>query len=777
MKIKFAFKIILAALLFLHLETAKSQINTGNNNVSLIQGADTLFICDTDVQVKLQAISAVYHKWTPASIFDNANIQNPLAKPAQSGWVFLSALVNGTIWKDSVYLNIIKPALIKGVSNENPVCAGAPLLLPIQSNTGSQGITWISDEKISIQNNGNAIIYPNKSGSVTVNQQIGACKLTTSFSFQVKATSVKILNEGDTIEICKGSKLTLKAETNTGNNASINWLPSDKYIDNPRGGSVKVEPIVSTTYIASFEQDGCLVKDSVRIRVDSLPAKLIISKDENKEQYCQGTIVKLTSQVYNPADFPDIKHKWFPYKGFESPDSLYNLVITTIDSIILFRATTNHACRDTQPAIIPVIKPKDLKLVPKDTTVCFGEKVTLNLSFSGPGEVSWEPEDVVSCKSCKNPTLFLTQSKEIKATVKEKDCPSTITAKINIIPPPAIGFNTKTTICRGEELQLLLNNDPKVSYTWSSSTDPAFTSTNPLIKVKPLVNTTYTVKAQQGTCAPTSASLTVSVIQPSTVTIPSNLTICPGVPLNLEAIGNAVVGVEQQYKWLYNNQTTLGPKLSLPGLTNTTTFIMDYTYGPNCGSERKSVTVTVAPLPRLTNFKIEPAESTTTGVPLGEKVIITANLNPLNLAGITYTWKANGKDIPGTTPLLEHVPTDNPTVYTLLIKNTNGCEISFNSPPVTVLAPVFDIPSAFTPDGDNVNDFFNVVYRGKIDITTFKIFNRWGQQVYNNDTPVTGWDGKHNGGDSPSDVYVYYIIIKYPDGKEFVKKGDLTLFR
>jgi len=777
MNIKFMLRFFLSTLLFFYLITGESQTNVGSNAITLIKGKDTIFICDTDIQVNLQALQAVYHRWTPINIFNDASLQNPVAKPTQSGWVYLTALINGTLLKDSVYLSIIKPLLIKGSNNENPVCAGAPLLLPISTNTGAQGITWISDEKITILENGSALIYPNKSGTVNVNQQIGACKTSTSFSYQVKATQVKIQNEGDTLEICKGSKLTLKAETNTGNQANITWLPADKYIDNPKGGTVKVNPIVSTTYIAIFEQDGCTVKDSVRVRVDSLPSKLLILKDENKEQYCQGTIVKLTSQVYNPAEYPDIKHKWFPYKGFESPDSLYNLVITTIDSIILFRATTNHACRDTQPAIIPVIKPKDLKLVPKDTTICFGEKVTLNLSFSGIGEVSWEPEDVVSCKSCKNPTLFLTQSKEIKATVKEKDCPTTITAKINVIPPPAIGFNTKTTICRGEELQLLVNNDPLVKYTWSTSSDPTFSSTNPLIKVKPLTNTTYTVKAQQGNCGPTTASINISVIQPSTVTVPANLTICPGLPVNLEAVGNAVAGVEQQYKWIYNNQTVLGPKLSLPNLSATTTFILDYTYGPNCGVERKSVTVTVAALPRLTNFKIEPVESAVTGIPLGEKVIVSGNLTPVNLPGISYSWKANGKDIPGTTPILEHIPTDNPTTYTLTVKNSNGCELSFNTPPIQVLAPVFDIPSAFTPDGDGVNDFFNVVYRGKIDIVTFKIFNRWGQQIYNNETVSTGWDGKQNGTDSPSDVYVYYIVIKYPDGKEFIKKGDLTLFR
>ena len=777
MKIKFAIKWFFIGLLCSYMANINGQSIFGNQNIPLIKGADTIFVCDTDLQVNLQSIPAVYYKWSPSTLFNDATAANPTVRPIQSGWVYLTALVNGTVLKDSTYLSIVKPILTKGNFNVAPICAGTPLLLPIQSNAGNQGISWDNDIKTDLLDNGSAIIYPNTSGIAIVSQRIGNCTSVVTFNYSVKETRVNIISEKDTIEICKGTKLTLRAGTNTGVTSSITWLPNDKFIDNARGAIVKVDPIVSTTYIATFTQDGCTVKDSVRIRVDSLPSKLIISKDENKEQYCQGTIVKLTSPVYNPAEYPDIKHSWFPTKGFESPDSLYNLVITTIDSIILFRATSNHACRDTQPAIIPVIKPKNLTLTPKDTTICIGEKVTLNLSFEGLGEITWEPEDVVSCKGCKNPTLFLTQSKEVKATVKEKDCPTTITAKINVIPAPSIGFNTKTTICRGEEIQLLVSNDPLVTYTWSSSTDPTFSSVNPLIKVKPTVNTIYTVKAQPGRCAPTSASITITVIQPSTVSIPANLTICPGLPVNLEATGNAVLGVDQQYKWSYNNQSVLGPKLSLQGLTTTTTFTMDYTYGPNCGSDRKSVTVTVAALPRLSNFKIEPVEANTSGVPLGEKVTILANLTPLNLPGITYTWKANGKDIPGSTPLLEHVPTENPTTYTLIIKNATGCELTFSSPPIPVLAPVFDIPNAFTPDGDGVNDFFNVVYRGKIEITKFNVFNRWGQTVYKNETPTTGWDGRFNGTDAPSDIYVYYIIIKFPDGQEFVKKGDLTLFR
>ena len=64
--------------------------------------------------------------------------------------------------------------------------------------------------------------------------------------------------------------------------------------------------------------------------------------------------------------------------------------------------------------------------------------------------------------------------------------------------------------------------------------------------------------------------------------------------------------------------------------------------------------------------------------------------------------------------------------------------------------PVLKMPNAFTPDGDGVNDFFDVLFtaegtdmvveRGQVEVTRFQIFNRWGNRVYSNDTPNQGWD-------------------------------------
>jgi len=84
------------------------------------------------------------------------------------------------------------------------------------------------------------------------------------------------------------------------------------------------------------------------------------------------------------------------------------------------------------------------------------------------------------------------------------------------------------------------------------------------------------------------------------------------------------------------------------------------------------------------------------------------------------------------------------------------------------------IPNAFTPDGDGTNDFFNIDVSEFYDIRTFQIFNRWGQKVYDNDTPATGWDGMLNGNPAVSEVYIFNFETT---NDECVFKGNVSLIR
>ncbi|MEL6922507.1 MAG: T9SS type B sorting domain-containing protein, partial [Bacteroidota bacterium] len=115
------------------------------------------------------------------------------------------------------------------------------------------------------------------------------------------------------------------------------------------------------------------------------------------------------------------------------------------------------------------------------------------------------------------------------------------------------------------------------------------------------------------------------------------------------------------------------------------------------------------------------------------------------------------------------------SVYTVTVSTPEGCvQVATISYPV--IPPTFDVPNAFTPNGDSRNDDFKLVYEGNVQLRSLQVFDRWGELVYETNDIDSGWDGRQNGKDMPSDVYVYLIVLDLPEG-ERVLSGDLTLIR
>jgi gliding motility-associated-like protein len=59
----------------------------------------------------------------------------------------------------------------------------------------------------------------------------------------------------------------------------------------------------------------------------------------------------------------------------------------------------------------------------------------------------------------------------------------------------------------------------------------------------------------------------------------------------------------------------------------------------------------------------------------------------------------------------------------------------------------------------------------------FRIYNRWGQLVFESGSPYFGWDGKFRGELQPMDSYAYTLLVLFSDGTQVSKKGDITLLR
>jgi gliding motility-associated-like protein len=92
------------------------------------------------------------------------------------------------------------------------------------------------------------------------------------------------------------------------------------------------------------------------------------------------------------------------------------------------------------------------------------------------------------------------------------------------------------------------------------------------------------------------------------------------------------------------------------------------------------------------------------------------------------------------------------------------------------------IPNSFTPNGDGHNDVFYPRGKGLSIITTFKIFDRWGELLFerNNiqtDDASVGWDGTFRGVVLSPDVYVYVVEAICETGEPINWKGDIMIMR
>ena len=91
--------------------------------------------------------------------------------------------------------------------------------------------------------------------------------------------------------------------------------------------------------------------------------------------------------------------------------------------------------------------------------------------------------------------------------------------------------------------------------------------------------------------------------------------------------------------------------------------------------------------------------------------------------------------------------------------------------------PQVFVPSAFTPNADGLNDVIRPIAVGISHIDYFRIYNRWGQIVFSTTTNGKGWDGNISGQPQGTNTYVWIVHAVDFTGKEFFKKGSVTLIR
>jgi gliding motility-associated-like protein len=257
-----------------------------------------------------------------------------------------------------------------------------------------------------------------------------------------------------------------------------------------------------------------------------------------------------------------------------------------------------------------------------------------------------------------------------------------------------------------------------------------------------------------------------SMVKPITITFSGfahatgDTSVCEGVPVPLSASGGS--------SYLWSPSSTLSdPKkpVTTAKPKQTTSYVVTVTDSTGC-VDRDTVIVTITPGPEVNAY--------------ADGFAISCDNKSVQLhaqGAATYSWSPAQycDDANSANPMVTPAQT---TVFTLTGTDAFGCSSTDTIKVIAAKDLEVYIPSAFTPNGDGRNDWFHPIAYCDFEVVEFRVFNRWGQDVFYGHSNKHWWNGKQNGQPAPAGVYYYFVRGKKPStGEELFYKGDVTLIR
>jgi gliding motility-associated-like protein len=175
-----------------------------------------------------------------------------------------------------------------------------------------------------------------------------------------------------------------------------------------------------------------------------------------------------------------------------------------------------------------------------------------------------------------------------------------------------------------------------------------------------------------------------------------------------------------------------------------------------------TITITRHPIPEIV---VKPSEIT---ILAREAVTMEAS------GAATYQWIPDKWLNSDTAAKVTAYPRA-PGKYQVVGTNEQGCKDTADV--LVHINEAMAVPNAFSPNGDGINDVFRVNNVGYQGVEEYKIFNRYGQLVYETLDGTKGWDGTINNQPADAGSYHYLIRLGQRDGSPMIFKGDVILIR
>lgn len=607
--------------------------------------------------------------------------------------------------------------------NASPWTVGSPVAFRFTPQTAGNvltGVQWSPSTGLSSDTVQNPKAYPTTTTTYVVTATFSnGCVTTDTIQVGTGSFNYSVAAQPDTI--CPGDTTQLVF---TGNGVSYLWSPASN-LSSTTAQSPFAWPIAETVYyVTAFNQDGCRADDSLRVYMRR--PSVTLGADTAVCPYDSITLV--------PSGGPYQSYNWSTGAVTPTITTGGQTAVTQAYYVRVFDGVCNIP---SDTVVVTEFTLNPLVVAPSgDTGTCVGGAITLT---GDPGYSSY-----LWSNGSTTPNITVnTAGYYSYIAIDSNGCKlnSLDTAHVIISQPPVAEILlNQDSVCEGQDNVLYVNAVQGIDYVWA----PGGVLGDTLIVT---AAGTYYLTATDNGCA-SYDSVTVYSVPAPVVSLGPDQNVC-GCDTSVLLLPT----VNGSYNWS-NNQTS--PTISVNTSGTYTVTVTD----DNLCSGTASVEVTIRCL-TVSAFVADPPTAT---VFVGRNATLSVDSFSYN-SNFTYLWSPNTylQDATVQQPYVQSAQAT--TTYTVQVTDAvYGC-VAYDSVRLSVVPPgVPPMPNAFSPNGDGANDVYGPYFppslQGVYTISAFRIYNRWGQLVYDG----TGyWDGTFNGTLQPAGTYFYYITITGPD--------------
>lgn len=573
--------------------------------------------------------------------------------------------------------------------------------------------------------------------------------------------------------ICEGDAFTFNATDFTEEGSFLNFAWN--FGNGTTGSGQQVEapyptPGVFTVTLTYTEQSsGCQGTTDREVQVQAYPIPAFASNLDTLPVLCHPLQAFFQNQSQSGHN---LQYLWnfgngAPVATNPNPSTVFGKGTFTVSLTV----TTPAGCASTVEKTYTFTGPEGDLTFDKNA-ICLGEPITLTLSDTvDVGSWEWFFEGVTypNVNPVTHTYSFRPPSGQTFAKIilsdKSGQCTLADSLLIPLVLTTADFVFGDGPYCPGGDLSLLNASQDADTYHWTFSSGPPSTATDPVVNLPAQVGPfTVNLTAINGAIGcRDSLSRTIQVTQ---ISLPPLLgdTICPGDTARI-GLPEGIAGLI----WTWTPATgVLDPdsayaRVIVPG---SATYTLTGANNNGCLASGTASIMVLQP------FALPDWDTTVV-------VNATVVLPGPHGAGLIYLWSGEGlscTDCPN--PVYIAVESRE---FTVEVSDILGCFSDEAVYVVNVVPDQIELPNVFTPNNDGTNDFFQIIVPGgsleDIAVMKMRIYNRWGNLVYDNDNPDKGWDGNHKGKPAPSDVYAYVVEVTFYDGRTESFRGDITLLR